>query len=88
MSYGAYALAAEKLGSARYVAPITPSDVGGAVDVGGYKFTRNGKVLWVLWSTSGVTRTLTLTGSPTFTGALGGNLSGTVGYEPVYVEWP
>ncbi|MCX6019094.1 MAG: hypothetical protein NTZ50_11470 [Chloroflexi bacterium] len=88
VSYGAYALAAEKLGSARYVAPITPSDVGGAVDVGGYKFTRNGKVLWVLWSTSGVTRTLTLTGSPTFTGALGGNLSGTVGYEPVYVEWP
>jgi hypothetical protein len=87
LPYHAFQEASARLAAATYVGPLTTADAG-AAGLTGYKFLRNGKPVWVVWSLDGVAHTLIVTGAPTLTTALGESASTAIGYEPVYVEWP
>ena len=59
----------------------------------GYKFTRNGKNLWVIWSLDGGTKNVTLPGAPAkVTDALGVDQAASASFQltvkPLYVEFP
>jgi hypothetical protein len=93
-AYAAYQFARMEYGTAVYLGPITPADVGGWTDVYGYKFDRQGTQVWVLWTVSSevAEREASFATLPTmaFT-ATGMPISilpwVNVGTTPVYVEW-
>jgi hypothetical protein len=87
LPYYAFQEASERLADATYVGVLTLADVGTA-GLTGYKFLRNGKPLWVVWSKDGVAHTLTVSGNRTLVTALGEPATTMIGYEPVYVEFP
>ena len=59
-AYTAYNAVTTLLGGTSYVGPVTSADVGGAAPVLGYKFTRGGERLWIVWSADAAAHTLTL----------------------------
>lgn len=87
LPYYAFQEASEQLARAKYVGPLSDADAG-VGSLAGYKFQRNNKPLWVVWSRDGMTHTLSVSGAPTFTTALGAPATASIGYEPVYVYWP
>ncbi len=81
----------EQLGDATFVAEITSADVG-TTNVAGYKFQRDGKVVWLIWSKNGTTRTVKLNSKPaTMTDALGATFAPANTFaltlKPIYVTW-
>lgn len=85
--YVAFGVAADRMGSAAYVGPVTASDVG-VSGIAGYKFTRNNKPLWVVWSVNGAARSVEVSGSPNFVDVFGAPTTKNVRFSPVYIEWP
>ena len=85
--YNAFKLARSKLGDAQYVADVSQADVN-SPGIKGYKFSRRGKQVWVLWSTDTGPRSITVAGSPTITRADGAAGSTSVAAMPVYLEFP
>jgi hypothetical protein len=89
-AYTAFKVARNKLGDVTYTGEVTGGDVG-ASGVKGYKFSRNGKALWVIWSLDG-NRNITLPSAPAaITDALGASVSSASTLEltvkPLYIEW-
>lgn len=88
----AFKVARNKLGTATYVGEVASGDVGSA-GVKGYKFTSNGKNLWVIWSLDGGAKNVTLPGTPAaITDALGANQPASASFQltvkPLYIEFP
>ncbi len=88
----AYKVANGKLGGVAYAGAVGTGDVGTS-GVKGYKFTRDGKSIWVIWSLDGATKNITLPGTPSaITDPVGATqlaaatLQLTV--KPLYIEWP
>jgi hypothetical protein len=79
------------IGSASKLAVITSADLGGTPNVLGYKLSRNGRQVWVVWSRDGVARTATVAQTPAnVTDALGATVSKTaipISVNPVYIEF-
>lgn len=91
-AYTAFKTARAKLGGVSYVGEINAGDVG-ASGVKGYKFKRNGKAMWVIWSLDGGTKNITLSGTPAkITDAVGVNIPPAATFQltvkPLYLEWP
>lgn len=91
-AYTAFKTARAKLGGVSYVSPISNSDVGTS-GVSGYKFSRDGKAIWVIWSLDGGTKNVTLSGTPAkITDAVGVTISPSAAFQltvkPLYLEWP
>jgi hypothetical protein len=91
-SFVAFKVARAKLGGATYVGEIGAGDVN-ASGVKGYKFSRSGKSVWVIWSLDGGVKNVTLPGTPTaITDALGATQPASAGLQvtikPLYVEFP
>lgn len=87
----AYKVAGQKLAGAIYIGAVSNSDVG-AGGVKGYKFSREGRTLWVLWSLDGGSKSITLPSTPlAITDASGGNVGASKTFQltikPVYVEY-
>ena len=88
----AFKVARAKLGGATSAGEIAAGDVGSG-GVKGYKFTNNGKNLWVIWSLDGSTKNVTLPGVPAkITDALGvdqpASASLQLTVKPLYIEFP
>jgi len=88
----AFRVSRAKLGGASYAGDITSADTG-VTGVKGYKFTRDGVDVWILWSQNAVSHIITLGKKPAaITDVLGASFSPTstfaVTFAPVYVEWP
>jgi hypothetical protein len=91
-AFSAYTVARKKLGTAAFVGAIQPGDVGGSGEVLGYKFKRDGRDVWLIWSKNGQTQSIRLPSSPaSITGAMGERVNPATKYAltiaPVYVEW-
>lgn len=84
--YTAFVVASQRIGGAAYVGPITADDVG-VSGIAGYKFMKNAKKLWVVWSIDGTERVVNVSGAPVFIDALGAAAANPIGYKPVYIEW-
>lgn len=93
-AYYAMKFGHEILGTLTYQGEVTSQDVGGNVPITGYKFQRNSREVWILWSLDGGSYEMNLSKPPLAVwnvqgGAL--NLSGpsslTVTVNPVYIEW-
>jgi hypothetical protein len=63
-AYNALKFAAATLGRPTYLGPVASADLGGIANVAGYKFNRDGTIIWVVWSRDGVERTATLADAP------------------------
>jgi hypothetical protein len=92
-AFTAYKLAGEKYGGATFAGEIAAGDVGGVSGVKGYKFNRDGKALWVIWSHDGATKNVTLPGVPkSIANAVGTTTppaaSIQITVNPLYIEWP
>lgn len=88
----AFKVARNKLGTVTYAGDVAAGDVGSG-GVKGYKFTNNGKRLWVIWSLDGGTKNVTLPGAPAkVTDALGVDQAASASFQltvkPLYVEFP
>jgi hypothetical protein len=59
----------------------------GVSGIAGYKFMKNAKKLWVVWSIDGTERVVNVSGAPVFIDALGAAAANPIGYKPVYIEW-
>jgi hypothetical protein len=90
-SFEATKFAESKLGRATYVGKITPADVGGIANVLGYKFTANGKQLWVVWAHDGVDHAATFAQTPSaIYDPVGASVSTTavkIGPKTLYIEY-
>lgn len=91
-AYDAFKVAREKLGGTTYTGEVGAGDVNSS-GVKGYKFTRAGKNVWVIWSLDGGTKNVTLPGSPAnVTDALGAAQPASASFQltvkPLYVEFP
>jgi hypothetical protein len=79
------------LGRPTYLGALTNADLGGISSVAGYKFNREGTIVWVVWSRDGVARTGTLATAPDAIydpfGASLGTASVPVSIKPVYIVW-
>jgi hypothetical protein len=64
LAYTAYKTVAAVLSGASYVGVITSADVGGALNVRGYKFAGAGRRVWVVWAADAAAHTLTLAQPP------------------------
>jgi hypothetical protein len=91
-AYTAFQFARSELGDAAYTGDITTADIGGVSGVKGYKFSRDNRRIWVLWSLDGITHSITLSTVPLSAwDALGNSVSpapsmdGTL--NPLYLEW-
>lgn len=90
-----YQTARQTYGTATYLGPVTPADVGGLTDVQGYKFMRDGVVeVWVLWTVSAevAEREVNFATLPSWAFDAWGLPKYilpwvNVGPTPVYVEW-
>lgn len=85
--YNAFKLARNKLGDVFYIGDVSQADVH-SPGIKGYKFSRRGKQIWVLWSLDGSARNISLAGGPHLTRADGSAGSTSVTAMPVYVEFP
>lgn len=88
----AFKVARGKLGDVNYAGEVTAGDVNSS-GVKGYKFTRDGKNLWVIWSLDGGAKSVTLTSTPAkITDALGADQPASASFQltvkPLYVEFP
>ncbi len=88
----AFKVARAKLGGATSAGEVSAGDVGSG-GVKGYKFTIDGKNLWVIWSLDGSTKNVTLPGVPAkITDALGVNQPASASLQltvkPLYIEFP
>jgi hypothetical protein len=88
----AFKVARAKLGGVTSAGDVAASDVGSS-GVKGYKFTRNGKSIWVIWSLDGGTKNVTLSGTPAkITDPLGADQPAGASFQltvkPLYVEFP
>jgi hypothetical protein len=91
-AYTAYKTASSILQDATYAGPIGNGDVGTA-GVRGYKFVREGKSIWVIWSLDGGAKNVTLPGTPAaITDAVGvaqaASASFQLSIKPLYIRWP
>jgi hypothetical protein len=90
-AYTAMKVAQAKLGRAVYLGPVTAADVGGAQNVLGYKFSVNGKQMWVAWTHDGVERGVTFGQAPSaVTDPVGQSIGTTgvkLGVKPLYIEF-
>ena len=93
-AYTAYAFARSELQDAAFLGPLGLADLGGETAVMGYAFNRDGRVIWVLWSSDGAAHTATLAaGIPRAVfDALGVPQTVTsdilsVTEKPLYIEW-
>lgn len=90
-AYDAMKFAATMLGRPIYSGALTNADLGGISNVAGYKFNREGTIVWVVWSRDGVARTGTLASTPDAIydpfGASLGTGSVPVSIRPVYIVW-
>lgn len=88
----AFKVARAKLGGVTSAGEVAAGDVGSG-GVKGYKFTRSGKSVWVLWSLDGSAKNVTLPSAPAkITDALGADQPASASFQltvkPLYVEFP
>lgn len=92
-AYTAFKTANSILLDAKYTGQVSAGEVG-ASGVRGYKFTRDGKQIWVIWSLDGATKNVTLSpGAPAVvTDALGAAQPASASFaltvKPLYIQWP
>ena len=91
-AYDAYKVALSKLEGVKFIADIGAGDVGSA-GIRGYKFTRAGKSVWVIWSPSGAAQPAALFSMPaSITDAMGVSQLLTQNFSvtanPLYIEFP
>ena len=92
-AYTAFKFAQGEFNNAAYTGPVVSADIGGVSGVRGYKFLRNGRRVWVMWSLDGNPHSVTFApGAPvaawdamgvTVTPATSMNIT----IKPVYLEW-
>ena len=92
-SLNAYNTARAELSDATYNGAVAAGDVGGVSGVKGYKYTHNGKGLWLVWSLDGSTKNITLPGTPAkVIDAVGATQSPAatlaLSAKPLYIEFP
>lgn len=92
-AYTATQFARTELAAPTFTGAISSSDIGGTTGVRGYKFLRDGRTIWVLWSLDGNTHSATFPNVPRFVwDAMGNSISPAasmpIGLEPLYVELP
>lgn len=93
LAYTATLFARTELGAPTFTGKITSSDIGGTLGVAGYKFYRDGRAVWVLWSQDGIPHIATFPSVPLAVwDALGNSVtpagSLTIDLKPLYVELP
>jgi hypothetical protein len=91
-AYTAFQFSRSELGGAAYTGDITTADIGGASGIKGYKFSRDNRHIWILWSLDGNTHSITLSTVPRAAwDALGNSVSPAtsmnVSLNPLYLEW-
>ena len=93
LAYLAFTASRSILQDADPLGPISSADISPSQGVAGYKFSRNKKEIWILWSRDGVTRQISLVpGEPSQTlSVFGAPLSPTatpvIQLEPIYFIW-
>lgn len=90
--FAAFQTGRSVLGGAVYEADLTTADVG-TTGIKGYKFTRDGHDVWILWSLNGNTRNVQLPRLPDgLIDALGVSYAPTstfsINLKPMYVQFP
>jgi hypothetical protein len=91
-AFDAFKVAVLKLQDVTYKGELMASDVGVA-GVRGYRFERNGRDVWLMWSANGVPRAVTLNRAPSaITDALGASPAVSQNFavdaKPLYIEFP
>jgi hypothetical protein len=93
-AYYAMKFGHEILGGLIYQGEVTSQDAGGGIPITGYKFQRDGREVWIVWSLDGGIYEIDLSRTPSAVWSVQGeavNLSGpyrlTVTVNPVYIEW-
>jgi hypothetical protein len=91
-AYKALLFSRKKLGDAKFIGDITPTEIGGISGVKGYKFQRGDRRVWLLWSLDGIPHEISVAVKP-IRGwdALGVSIlplaTMTVSVKPLYLEW-
>lgn len=91
-AFTAFKVARSKLAPVTYTGEVNTSDVN-STGVKGYKFSRAGKNVWVIWSLDGGTKNVTLSSAPAqITDALGAVQPASASFQltvkPLYIEFP
>ncbi len=92
LAFSSFEFIISELTGATYAGVILPIDIGGVTGVMGYKFLRDDRSVWVLWSMDGSLHTIYLSSVPlTAWDALGNPVTPAaimnVTMKPSYLEW-
>jgi hypothetical protein len=92
LAYTSFNFAIRELTDTRYASVILPTDIGGATGIMGYKFIRNDRNVWVLWSMDDSPHTISLASVPLEAwDALGNPITPAafmnITMIPTYLEW-
>jgi hypothetical protein len=92
-AFNAFQVARNIIQDAQPLGPVTHSDITGGGNVAGYKFIRNQREIWILWSRDGGIHPVQLSpGAPDKIEDVFGNLQPvsafpTITLEPIYLIW-